>query len=131
MCKCKNKLYVHRHMLCVHKHNCLRCIPTPATSSVSTNTSCMSTDTIPGSTLNVEEIGLLDRIFFLETPKNIQVAILRVVLGKNGFHFPKIFQETLKAAKSEFYTPKITTSIHTTLLWKCSPPSPRYYAFIN
>ena len=38
--------------------------------------------------------------------KNTQIAILRAVLGKNGLHFPKIFQKTLKNTKIRILYPK-------------------------
>ena len=79
-----------------------------------------------GGTLNVEVIGMVVGNV-LENPKNTQILILNcpncnfqgyfeTCFGKNGFHFPKIFQKTLKIPKSEFHTLKYTTNIPITLL---------------
>ena len=48
--KYNNNVCIQRHMLYIHKHSCLSSVPT-ATSSVTTNTCCMSTDKVvyPGT----------------------------------------------------------------------------------
>ena len=60
-CYCKkfnyyNHLCIQRHVLYIHKHSCFYCVPT-ATSSVTTNTGCMSTDTVVYPRTHVVFVG--------------------------------------------------------------------------
>ena len=68
------------------------------------NGSCRYHESGEGSTLNVDVIRCARRKFFKKKYPNCN---FEGCFGKNGFHFPKIFQKTLKIPKSEFYTLKI------------------------